>query len=167
MKVPTIAEIKKMLKRPELVTLAEAVFMAMAYERTIAAIVKPKQQEVIDFFKFEVTEEHEKRLADGLRVVDSVEHLYLADKQDWAIFQAEMDKFYVEQGIKPEKEGCCPLLIAESMTREANHLFAEALAPFFELDLEKMLYTREKEFVEIHLTLFASHVNPHKHLQAA
>lgn len=167
MKVPPIAEIRKMVKRPELIKLAEAVFMAMAYEKTIAEIVKPKQQEVIDFFRFEVTEEHEKRLADGLRIVDSVEHLYLADKQDWAIFQAEMDKFYIEQGIKPEKEGLCPLLIAGSTMREAKRYFAEALAPYFELDMKKMTYTREKEFVDIHLRMFASHVNLDKHLKAA
>jgi hypothetical protein len=155
MKAQTLQAVKAMTKNQNLINAAKAVFQAMAYEATVREVIEPKQQEVVDFFKFKVAPENAKFHAG--EVITDRKNMYLADDQDFRIYAAEMDAFHRAQGfIKPSPDHC-PLLMAESMRREAVHLFIDLLEPYTGIN-RNMLFARYKlydQYVDLNLSLFA------------
>ena len=139
------------------ITVMTAVFEAMAFCETIRDIVEPKQQELIDFFKFKVREEFKERR--GVEIVTEYKHLYMADESDWKIFDAEMIQFYKEKGLK-HKEGCSPLLEAESLVREVKRHSVDILEPFTGISWNMICWNFKnyEKYMDLLLTLFASAV---------
>lgn len=149
----THSTVIKMRSDESLKTLAANILNCRAYEQTVSAIISPKQQEIIDFYKFEVLA---KWHGDGApTIVDNKDHLYLASDEDFNIYIKEMHNFYLEQGFNVEF-GTCPLLVAESLTRLAKHAFCDALAAYTKLDTDDVLCSgveTYKEYIELNLSL--------------
>lgn len=152
--IKTKADLRAAVNDEACITVMTAVFEAMAFCETIRSIVEPKQQELIDFFKFKVREEFKERK--GVEVVTEYKHLYMADESDWKIFDAEMIQFYKEKGLK-HKEGCSPLLEAESLVREVKRHSVDILEPFTGVSWDDVSYSLKnyKMYMELLLTLFA------------
>lgn len=149
-----IESIEAMIKSESCVTAITAVFKAIAFCDTVRSIVEPKQNELINFFKFKVRDEFKERR--GIEVITEYKQLYMADESDWEIFENEMVKFYKEQGLK-YKEGCCPLLEAESLVREVKRHAIGIFEPFTSISLD-MLFGNIKlyeKYIDLLLTIFA------------
>jgi hypothetical protein len=152
--IKTELDIKAMLKDESCITVMTAIFQAMAFRETIRSIVEPKQQEVIDFFKFKVREEFRERR--DIEIVTEHRHLYMADESDWKLFDKEMVAFYKEKNLK-HKEGCCPLLEAESLVREVKRHSIGILEPFTGISRDSIYWNLKnyEKYMELMLTLFA------------
>ena len=155
MKKLTVETIKAMHTDKVMVALAKNLFTAMAYEQTIADLVKPKQQEVVSFYKFQVAEENKKF---GRETISNKDHMYLASEEDFTIYMNEMHKFYIANGFKVEL-GVCPLLQAESLTRTAEQAFVNASQQYTGLNVHNLICAGMKhyrEYIELNLKMFAS-----------
>ena len=137
--------------------LAKAVFLSIAYVQTVREVIEPKQQEVIDFFKFKIAKQW--RDFEQGEIIKSHKHLYLADESDWIIFDEEMRRVYKEVNLIPSKEGNCPLLEAESIEREAKRALVNYLESFTGLSFERMGISNYFKYLDIMLTILASKVN--------
>lgn len=148
------ADLRAAVNNEACITVMTAVFEAMAFCETIRSIVEPKQQELIDFFKFKVRDEFKEHR--DFEIVTEYKHLYMADESDWKIFHAEMGLFYKEKGLK-HKEGCCPLLEAEHLVREVKWHSIDILEPFTGVSWDDVSSSLKnyKMYMELLLTLFA------------
>jgi len=155
--IKTESDMKAMVNNQACITVMTAVFEAMAFCETIRDIVEPKQKELIDFFKFKVSQEFKERI--GIEVVTEYRQLYMADRSDWEIFDKEMIAFYKEKGLK-HKEGCCPLLEAESLVREIKRHAIDILEPFTGISFDNLSWNLKnyEKYVELLLSLFAPKV---------
>lgn len=156
METLTVNTVKTMLHDKSLATLAKTVFQAMAYESVVRDIVEPKQQEVISFFKFKVAPDN-LRLTDKT-MIESYNELYLVSDEDMQLYCKEMHEFYIEQGFKVDMN-YCPLLMAESLTRDAKRYFVDALSSYTGLTFDRLICSGMsiyKEYVELNLKYFAS-----------
>lgn len=149
-----IESIEAMIKSKSCVTAITAVFEAIAFCDTVRSIVEPKQNELINFFKFKVRDEFKERR--GIEVITEYKQLYMADESDWKIFENEMVKFYKEQGLK-HKEGCCPLLEAESLVREVKRHAISIFEPFTSISWDMLCgnIKQYEKYIDLLLTVFA------------
>ena len=152
--IKTEYDIKAMVSDESCITIMTSLFESMAFCETIRSIVEPKQSEVVEFYKFKVREDFRERR--GLEVVDTPRNMYLADESDWEIYNNEMIAFYKEQGLK-HKEGCCPLLEAESLVREVKRHVVGILEPFTGISWDKVSWSLKnyEKYMDLMLTLFA------------
>ncbi len=153
-------DVKKIQDMPHLQTLAKAVFMAMAYTQTVRETIEPKQQEVIDFYKFKVDQQW--RDIEVGTIITNHKQLYLAHPDDWQLFQREMDKKYVEVNLIPTKPGNCPLLEAESLERDTKRYFIDGLEPYTGLSFDRLISSgldNYRKYIDLNLTIFASKVS--------
>ena len=152
--IKTKEDVKVLASSPECITVMTAVFEAMAFCETIRSIVEPKQNELVDFFKFKVRDEFKERR--GIEIITEYRQLYMADESDWKLFDKEMVKFYKEQNLK-HKEGCCPLLEAESLVREVKRHAVGILEPFTGVswDMISCSLKQYEKYIDLQLTLFA------------
>lgn len=152
--IKTEVDLKAAISDDACITVMTAIFEAMAFCETIRSIVEPKQQELINFFKFKVRDEFKEHR--GIEIVTEHRHLYMAAESDWKIFEAEMVLFYKENGLK-HKEGCCPLLEAESLVREVKRHSIAILEPFTGISWDNVCWNLKnyEKYMDLLLTLFA------------
>lgn len=152
--IKTESDIRALIKKEDCIKVMTAVFEAMAYCETIRDIVEPKQQELINFFKFPVSEEFKERR--GFEIVTKHSELYLTEESNWVLFEKEMVVFYKEQGLK-HKDGCCPLLEAESLVRDVKRHAVNILEPYTGLGWDDLMrnFSSYKAYIDLMLTLFA------------
>lgn len=152
--IKTKEDVKALAESPECISVMTAVFEAIAFCETIRSIVEPKQQELVDFFKFKVRDEFKERR--GIEIIEKPSHMYLADEQDWELYNNEMITFYKENGLK-HKEGCCPLLEAESLVREVKQHAIDILEPFTGVSWDMLCWNikQYEKYIDLQLTLFA------------
>lgn len=153
-KIKTEADMRAMVSNEACITVMTAIFEAIAFCETVRSIVEPKQNELVNFFKFKVRDEFKERR--GIEVITEYRQLYMADESDWKLFDNEMVKFYKEQGLK-HKEGCCPLLEAESLVREVKRHAIGILEPFTGVSWDSICWNLKnyEKYMELMLTLFA------------
>ena len=139
---------------------AEAVFKSMAYEQTVRDIVYPKQKEVIAFYKFQTAQEWTDRGMTPKQITEPKD-MYLAEKEDFDLYLREMQDFYKEAGfnVKPDR---CPLLIAESTTREAKNLLIEVCEPYTGISFDDLMHNFKyyDQYIDLTLRLMSNYVNP-------
>jgi hypothetical protein len=153
-KIKTESDMRAMVKNEACITVMTAVFEAMAFCETIRSIVEPKQQEIVSLYKFKVRDEFKERR--GIEVIEFPKHMYLADESDWKLYDNEMIAFYKEQNLK-HKEGCCPLLEAESLVREVKRHAVGILEPFTGISWDNVCWNLKnyEKYMDLMLTLFA------------
>ncbi len=152
--IKTKADMEAMVSNEACISVMTAIFEAMAFCETIRSIVEPKQQELVDFFKFKVKDEFKVRR--NIEIITEYGQLYMADESDWKLFDNEMIAFYKEKGLK-HKEGCCPLLEAESLVREVKRHTVGILEPFTGISWDSICWNLKnyEKYMELMLTLFA------------
>ena len=150
----TIDDVQKMTSDKDCLSVVETLFKAIAYCETIRDIVEPKQQEVVDFFKFKVKPEYVERGRE--EIISKPSQLYLVDESDWGVYDREMIAFFKEKGLK-HKEGCCPLLEAESLVRETKKCVADVLEPFTGISHNRLSYSLKsyERYFDLQMRLFA------------
>lgn len=153
-RIKTEADMRVMVSNEACITVMTAIFEAMAFCETVRSIVEPKQNELVDFFKFKVRDEFKE--SRGVEVITEYRQLYMTDESDWKLFDNEMVKFYKEQNLK-HKEGCCPLLEAESLVREVKRHAIDILEPFTGVSWDRICWNLKnyEKYMELMLTLFA------------
>ena len=153
-RIKTEADMRAMVSNEACITVMTAIFEAIAFCETVRSIVEPKQNELVNFFKFKVRDEFKERR--GIEVITEYRQLYMADESDWKLFDNEIVKFYKEQGLK-HKEGCCPLLEAESLVREVKRHAIGILEPFTGVSWDSICWNLKnyEKYIELMLTLFA------------
>ena len=115
------------MNRPsnELISAATAVVTVKAFVEVLRPKIRAIQTDLIDYLDIRCDEQYaeSRRYVSGLLDPD---HVYLAPEADQAEYFAMLDKWYREAGYTDMPEGHCPLLIAESLLRQAERLFMEA-----------------------------------------
>lgn len=152
--IKTKDDVRAMSKNESCIKVMTSLFEAMAFCEVIRDIVEPKQQEVIDFYKFKVKDEFvEKR---GIEYIQKPSQMYLADETDWILYQKEMTSFYKERALK-HKPGCCPLLEAESLVRDVKKLVVDTLEPFTGISYDMISWSNKNydKYFDIQMKLFA------------
>lgn len=138
----------------------KALFQAIAFCESLRPIVETKQQEIVSFYKFKVSEEN-KRYED-FDEITKPNRMFLASDEDFRIYDAEMQAFYFSDAcpIKPSKSGHCPLLEAEHFVRMLKWEIADLFAPTIGLSCDQLTGTLAgwNQYWEIMLSMFAPKV---------
>lgn len=155
-----VSQLEAFVNTPANITAMKALFQAIAYAETLRPVIEGKQREIINFYKFQVSEECGKYT--DKETITEPKHMYLASEEDMNLYCKEMKAFYFspECPVKPSKPDNCPLLEAESLVRAVKREIVELFAPSFGFDAEKLFYSLKNynEFFELMLTMFAPKV---------
>lgn len=152
--------LKEAVKNKDIQSIAKSVFKAMAYTQTVAEIVKPIQQEIIDFYKFEIAAKwrEPKYRFEGDVLINRPDDMYLADDTDCNIYYEETHKKYLSAGFKLKEKGYCPLLIAEDLERKVKRAFVDSLEEYIGMNADDLICSglkHYKAYIEINLRMFA------------
>jgi hypothetical protein len=151
----TATKLQEMTSDPDCIKVVNTLFIAVAYCETVRAIIEPKKQEIVDFYKFKIA-----RDMGEIGIIKKHEHMYLSSDEDFQIYMKEMDKFHKEQGFKKPGYEYCPLLMAESTVRDIKVQVCNFLEPWIGIkysDISWKLDTYKKYF-DLIMTMFASSV---------
>ena len=135
------------------IKLAGNVIAAIAYEKTVGGVVKPKQQRVLNYLQIKETESGQ--------IITDPERLYLAPDEPFQIYLEIMHKFYTDQGFEIPAFGYCPLLMAEDQTRKAKQALIDYCKQFTGIaysDLFTNFPDNYNQYVDMTLRLLASKV---------
>lgn len=110
---------------------AETVFICMAWEQTVRDIVEKYQREILSVYKWTNIKEveHCKKYGHeiGLKVITDPKDSYLLADEDFDIYLRECEEQRKISGLSIRAEGNCPLLEAESNTRDARRVLIESM----------------------------------------
>lgn len=154
----TAKDVERFVNNPDNIKVMKALFEAIAFQETVRSVIAPKQQEIIDFYKFKIADKWVK-LGDKDLVIDTEKRMYLADDDDFQIYINELEKFYYSDAcpFKPKRKGNCPLLEAESFVRDIKRDVAEFFKDYFGFGYDGICGSlkRYKEYYDLLLTMFA------------
>ena len=154
-----IPRLRAMTSDKDCIKVVAALFQAVAYCETVRSVIEPKQQEVVDTFKFEISKDHQrKRERDG--IVKSFKHIYLASDEDFELYWKEMNAFHKEKGFTKPSSDHCPLLMAESVVRDLKKNVCDFLEPYLNISYDNLAGTIEpyKNYFELVMTMFSEKV---------
>jgi hypothetical protein len=169
--IKTADEVKKMTSDPDCIKVVNALFEAIAYTETVKALIEPKQQEVVDFFKFEISPKrvalYKKRGFDMPLIIDSPRNLYEASAEDCELYYKEMHKIHRELGFDVELH-YCPILIAENMVSDLKKEVCDFLEPYMGIKYEQISYSLDfyRKYFELVMTMFAPTVKEYQKTNA-
>lgn len=104
-----------------LIAVVKTACNAEAYLEIVRPVVEGYQKEILEKHQFKI--DIEKWTGYGFDLEKPVlepKDIYKMSDEDSLIYFRECELKHVEHGFKV-KEGCCPLLVAESMLRNAKH----------------------------------------------
>lgn len=161
--IKTADEVKKMTSDQDCIKVVNALFEAVAYAETVRALIEPKQQELIDFYKFETADMWTEKYGDPKRIITKYDHLYLASDEDSDLLYKEMHKVHLELGFKVEMN-YCPLLIAEDLVRKVKVQVADFLEPYMGMSYDQISYSLDsyKMYFDLVMTMFAGVVKEYQ-----
>ena len=138
----------------------KALFQAIAFCESLRPIVEDKQQEIISFYKFKVSDEVKKHT--DYNEITKPSRMYLASDEDFKIYHSEMQSFYFSDAcpVSPLRPGNCPLLEAEHLVRRLKWEIADLFAPIVGLSCDQLTgnLARWDKYWEIMLSMFAPKV---------
>lgn len=113
---------------PDIVAIGKAVFMAMAYFETVKPIVIEYQTRILKELQAPIAL---KWIEKGMetRIIETSNESYLMED---AAFDVYIDRCQIEiekAGFKVPERGYCPLLIAQSLVREAKGALIDVMEP--------------------------------------
>ena len=145
---------------PSMVDAAQAVFLTIAFVQTIRPVVLKYQTEILAKGQWHIKPEFAPRLGDT--VVLDPKGSYLMSDEDFAKYDAQCKLARVTANLHVDKEGHCPLCVAEDMQRQAEHALVAAM--MFELPtvtVDKLLQAgmdKYKKYIDLTLKLLAPFV---------
>ena len=155
----TAKKLQEMTSDLSCIKVVNTLFIAVAYCETIRAIIEPKQQEIVEFYKFKIAKD-----MGETGVIKKHEHMYLASDEDFQIYMKEMDKFHCEQGFEKPGFEYCPLLMAESALRDVRIQVCNFLKPWIGLKYSDISWKLEthKRYFDLIMTMFAGAVKEYQ-----
>lgn len=150
---------KKFTPTAAMVAAAENVFLAMAFERTVAEIVVPYKKEILAEGQWHIKPQFRGRF--GGEVILDPKQSYLMEEADFAVFDAKCKQARDKANLKVDQDDQCPLLVAENLVRQAEHALVEAVFELTGLSSDKLLNAgldKHKAYVELTLRLLAPFV---------
>jgi len=161
MKIKSEKDVKALVDNPDNIAVMKSLFEAIAFQETVRSVIAPKQQEIIDFYKFKIDEKWKER-GDAEEIIISEKRMFLASDDDFQIYLKELEQFYYSDAcpFKPKRKGNCPLLEAESFVRDIKREVAEFFKEDFGFGYDAISgsLTRYKQYYDLLLTMFASNV---------
>lgn len=130
---------------------AQTLFMSMAATDTIRVVVLAYQQKEIDIMMAI-------NRYDG-SLITSPEHAYAMSDEDYDIYLAAIKTHRDAAGLKVNNDDECPLLVAESIQRDAERNMINAMYPITKLSVDDLLYKGRlslyKKVIDLSLKLLA------------
>jgi hypothetical protein len=159
----------------EMISAAEAVFLAMAFEQAIRPIVEGYQRKILAERSWNVSPEFlttRGRSADTppVEYVTNIKDAWTMAEPDFALFLKRCKDERIAAKLHVQGEQYCPLLVAEDMARKAKHALCDAMACVTSFDASKasgLPINDYNNFIEITLQLLAPFVDPKAALRAA
>lgn len=145
----------------EMVKAAEDLYVAMAFEQMVSPIVLKYQTAILLENKWEILAEYKDATSESPIVDPSV--TYLMSDSDHAIYVSLCNEARIKAGLKIEKEGQCPRLVAQELVREARRILMTCMEPITKLTLNQALSMSNENFekyVELSLKLITPHIKP-------
>ena len=145
----------------EMIKATEDLYVAMAFEKTVTPIVLKYQTEILLEKKFEVVDEFKNDKNEGPIVNPSL--TYLMSEADSTVYFSLCNEARIKAGLKIEKEGHCPMLVAQDIVREAKNVLLTCMHPITGLTLEQarsMSLENFEKYVELTLKLITPHLKP-------
>jgi hypothetical protein len=155
---------KKFKPTNEIVQAASTVFVAMALVQTIRPVVIGIQTKVLLKGHYKYSNDLALKLIDRGEIfpdyVTNPDHTYLMNDKDFQDYLTKCKQYELESGLKTENPEFCPLLVAESMEREAKHCLIEVMEPITKITLDMATHNLEnyRKLVELTLKLLAPYV---------
>lgn len=141
----------KFVPTKDMIEAAKAVFMAKAFVETIKPIVTEYQTKVLNELKLKDARTGE--------LITNPKHMYLADKSEWPKYFERINEERIKAKLHVDNPEHCPLLVAESMLRQARNLLIEVMEPITKISLDRLVLIEHKEeLVELSLKLLAPFV---------
>lgn len=152
----TVDALKQITTDPNCIKVVNALFEAIAYAETVRAIIEPKEQEVVDFFKFKVKEEIRIKWDIETEIIDTPDKMYLAEKADYELYWKEMNKFHNDSGFRKKSPDHCPLLEAEELVRCIKIQVCDFLEPYLKINYSHISGSlpRFKQYFDLVMHLF-------------
>ena len=127
----------------------------MAHEQIVREQIEPRQKYVLELIKA-VDKETGEPIRDGKQTY------HMSDEQ-FADYMEEMRHEYSLLGYnqdKYKKDDCCPLLVAESMTRDAKKALIYSLEQYTGISFENLFckYGAYDEYIDINLRFFVKYI---------
>jgi hypothetical protein len=144
----------------DMITAAENLFLAMAYTQTIRPIVEGYQKRIIAEIKPEVCEKFSKL---ATITITEAKDTYLMNDNDFQVYLKRCAEEAHKAGFKIPNDDYCPLLIAESLERDAEHALIKAMLPITHITKDMVLYSENglenyKKLIDLSLRLLAPFV---------
>ena len=155
----TKKQLKEFTPNNNQVSAARAVFVSMAYADTVREVVEKYQQEFLDTFR----PENKKFPRYNVKIVKRLFDTYLMSDFDFDLYLDWCEDKAKENGFKIKERGYCPLLAAEDMQRQAEHLLVESMEPVTGLTLHKLICSgldNLRKYIDLTLRLLAPFVKP-------
>jgi hypothetical protein len=143
----------------EMIEAGETLLMAMAFVETIKPIVIGYQTKVLADMK--VCE-----LRNPSKVVMNPEQSYLMSNSDAEVYYSRIDAEMVAADLKTIKEGCCPLLEAEQLVREAKRAVVDSLFTTTGIDADLLMrksMDKYQEYIDLCLRMLTHFVSKDAH----
>ena len=146
----------------DMVKAAETLFLAMAYTQTIRPIVEGYQKKVLAEIKPKVSKKF-LEMGTSQRVITEAKDTYLMNDNDFQVYLKRCAEEAHKAGFKIPNDDYCPLLIAESLERDAEHALIEAMLPITHISKDTVLCSRDglenyKKLIDLSLRLLAPFV---------
>lgn len=123
----TLDTFRKFKPSPELVRLAEAVFVSMAHEQAVRPIVDGYQRAILAKHQFRIARKWV-REGDPDEVILDPKLAYLLDDANAAVFFAECHEAREAAGLKVDNPENCPLCVAENLRIKAEQALLKEMA---------------------------------------
>jgi hypothetical protein len=145
----------------EMLTAAENVFVAMAFENTIRPVVEAYQLKILGEREWMITEEFLDH-PDQPRQVQKLKDTFLMSESDFKQFAKRCNEERSGAKLHVQSEEFCPLLVAEDMTRVAKTVLIDVMTSITTIrsDDPKLLLDDRAKLVDMTLKLLAPFVKP-------
>jgi len=144
----------------DMITAAENVFVAMAFAETIRPIVRKYQTRILKRHQYHISPEFT-RYGEPDKIILNPEDSWLLADADFQVYHAECKKARDAAKLKVENDDFCPLLVAESLQRDAEHALVAAMEPLTGLSADQLLCSaldNYKKYLDLTLKLLAPFV---------
>ena len=126
----TPEEMKSFKPTPDMLRAAENCFAAMAYTETIRPIVEAYQRKILEEEKYpynpKMMARREKAPAD---YISNLQHTYMLGDDDAKHYYKRCNEERIKAGLHVDDEAYCPLLVAEHLQMQAEHLLIDSMEP--------------------------------------
>ncbi len=141
----------------EMIDSAKSVFMAMALVDTIKPVVKGYEEEILNRHQYHIGKEW---IDKGMRdeIIINPDQTYLLEDPDFQVYLKEAFEARDKAGLKVDNPEFCPLLVAEHLLVDAEHLLIESMKPITQLETGRVYGDNRKKLIDLSLKLLAPFV---------